>query len=366
MKGLLRKIAVVAVVCIATTMLSAKTSRVDSLSLQMQTLEQQVTDEQHEIKLLQKELSASEKEMNAVCEHVDRANEAVANQIAASSHTIQAWGIVFSVLSVLLTGCGIVFGYYINRMWEKTSAATKNVKEQLLQVKEISEDIQNNMSAIYKRLKREETIALLSRLEEIPEDIVNISKILLSRVLQEEDFPKLLNAYHNLISRGLELTGLSSVSELRRHSNDFRSQEASYSLQFAQHFMGKSIADAELRKILQPRFGALLKGCFFRNDAEKSTIDFKKGVSTLDVQLQTELIKDYVLAMTQSPYAKFTEWYKVLFADLSEKQLEEIWSGVTRNNANANFFAQAIKDVVESLNPQSSMIDKINAYLKKQ
>ena len=372
--------------------LSAKTSRIDSLSLQMQILEQQIGEKQQKITIIQKELGIYEKEMSAICEHVDRSNEEISNQIAASSHTIQVWGWIIAIMA-------FVFGFYINRMWKKISDTTAKAKDQLQQaenafadiseeqqrvnaqqqeVKKIQEDtedkleelqnlhsdIQNNMSAIYEKLKREETTAWLKRLENIPEDITNVGDILLTRQLSKSDFPIMLNAYRNLIKRSMEVTGGTSIAILRRTNVGFKKREGLYALQFTQHFMDEAIKIEEIRAILRPRFSVYFKECFFRNDAEKCTEDLKKGVRQLDEGLQVEIIAEYISAMSQSQYSKFIDWYKILLADLAENQLEKIWRGVTKDNVKAIFFAQTIREVLISINPQSPVIAEISAYIK--
>lgn len=393
----------IVILLFATVMtLLAKTSKMDSLSLQMQILEQRIGEEQQDIAVVQKELGVYEKEMSAICEHVDRANEEISNQIAASSHTIQVWGWIIAILAIVVTifasVAGALFARYINKIRKDISHLTSEANDQLQQaedaftdiseeqqrvnaqqqeVKKIQEDtakklhelqnlhseIQNNMSAIYEKMKREETIALLKRLEEIPEDITNVGDILLTRQFVSSDFEIMHNAYHNLIFHSLELSGLTSLSELRRSDEDFRILEGSYILQFAQHFMGEAIVDKELQRLLRPSFEALFSDCFFRNDAEKSTVDFKRGVTTLESQLQSSLMIDYILAISKSRFAKFEELYTILLADLAESQLEEIWNGVTKDNVNAIFFAQTIKDLITTLNPQSTMLNGINVYI---
>lgn len=378
--------------CATGMTLSAKTSRIDSLSLQMQILEQQIGEKQQKITIIQKELGIYEKEMSAICEHVDRSNEEISNQIAASSHTIQAWGWIIAIMA-------FVFGFYINRMWKKISDATAKAKEQLDQaeetfaditkeqkkvndqqqeVKKIQEDteeklkelqnlhsdIQNNMSAIYEKMKREETIALLKRLEEIPEDITNVGDILLTRQFVKNDFEIMLNAYHNLISRSLELNGLTSISELRGRDEDFRSLEGSYILQFAQHFMEEAIVDKELQSLLRSRFRELFSDCFFRNDAEKSTTDFKKGVSTLNIQSQKSLIADFLLAIAQSHYAKFEELYNTLLLDLTESNIQKIWEKISSDKKNAVYLAQYLKKLIGEKNFSTEFLANIDAYIQ--
>lgn len=383
--------------------LSAKTSRIDSLSLQMQILEQQIGEKQQKITIIQKELGIYEKEMSAICEHVDRANEEISNQIAASSHTIQVWGWILAILAIAVTVftsvAGALFARYINKIRRDISHLTSEAKDQLHQaedaftdiseeqqranaqqqeVKKIQEDteeklkelqnlhsdIQNNMSAIYEKLKREETTAWLKRLENIPEDITNVGDILLTRQLSKSDFPIMLNAYRNLIKRSMEVTGGTSIAILRQTNVGFKKREGLYALQFTQHFMDEAIKIEEIRVILRPRFSVYFKECFFRNDAEKCTEDLKKGVRQLDEGLQVEIIAEYISAMSQSQYSKFIDWYKILLADLAENQLEKIWRGVTKDNVKAIFFAQTIKEVLISINPQSPVIAEISAYIK--
>ncbi len=383
--------------------LSAKTSRIDSLSLQMQILEQQIGEKQQKITIIQKELGIYEKEMSAICEHVDRSNEEISNQIAASSHTIQVWGWILAILAIAVTVftsvAGALFARYINKIRRDISHLTSEAKDQLHQaedaftdiseeqqranaqqqeVKKIQEDteeklkelqnlhsdIQNNMSAIYEKMKREETIALLKRLEEIPEDITNVGDILLTRQFVKNDFEIMLNAYHNLISRSLELNGLTSISELRGRDEDFRSLEGSYILQFAQHFMEDAIVDKELQSLLRSRFRELFSDCFFRNDAEKSTTDFKKGVSTLNIQSQKSLIADFLLAIAQSHYAKFEELYNTLLSDLTESNIQKIWEKISSDKKNAVYLAQYLKKLIGEKNFSTEFLANIDAYIQ--
>lgn len=373
--------------------LSAKTSRIDSLSLQMQILEQQIGEKQQKITIIQKELGIYEKEMSAICEHVDRSNEEISNQIAASSHTIQAWGWIIAIMA-------FVFGFYINRMWKKISDATAKAKEQLDQaeetfaditkeqkkvndqqqeVKKIQEDteeklkelqnlhsdIQNNMSAIYERLKREETLALLKRLENIPEDITNLGDILLARQLVKSDFQIMLSAYRNLIKRCMEVTEVTTIADMRQRSAGFRKREGSYALQFAQHFMDEAILVEETRAILRPRFSMFFDECFFRNDAEKCTEDLKKGVVKLDEGMQVEIIAEYVLAMSKSPYAKFTDMYRTLLSGLAEGSIQQIWEIISSKKKDAFYLAQYFKNMIVENNYSAEFLSKIETYLPK-
>lgn len=401
MKIVLRRLTLLALLCFVNTFGFARITKVDSLSIRMVDVETQLKAERHEILILQKEVEICEKSLRCIDEHVDRVNEEISNQITSSSHTIQVWGWIFTVLAILVSIGGILFAHFIHKTSKGISLLTSEAKEQLKQAKVQSEDInemqqrtmlqqgdikntlreienqkyelqklysdiQKNSQKIYTNMRREETTALLIRLEEIPEDIANIGKTLLTRILNDADFMKLLNAYYNLIDRSKELSNISTTAELRMKDINFASLEESYLLLFAQHFMGESIVKEDIRDLLRSRFFLFFNVCFFRNDAEKSTKDFKQGILKLsDEKLQMDLMKEFVDAIIQSRYQKLTELYDILLSGWTELQLREIWETITKKQTDALPFASAIQTVVTNLNPQSALLEAIAGYINR-
>lgn len=337
----------------------AKPSKIDSVAAKMTTIEQRMSAEEQEIACVEKEVALCEKEISTLNKHVDRANEAVANQIAASSHTIQAWGIIIAILAFAL-------GFYINRMWRRIEEATTNAQAVQQELQKLHADIRNNMQTIYAKLQREETKALLAQLEKVPETMFNTEDILLARELEEEDFSHLLKAYHTLIQQRLELNGKTSIPDLRVDDIKFISLEGSYALQFAQHFMDKAIADPELRQIVLVDIDTFYKTNFFKSDAIKSTEGYKRGVMKLDETLQTELISTCISAIIGSPYEKISKLYVTLLEGIKEEQLCGIWDNVTKEKEDAFSFAKSMKDILVKLNPQSPLLEKIEAYIEKE
>ena len=401
MKIIIQRLFLLTLLCLVNTFGFARITKVDSLSIRVVDVETQLHVERQAISILQKEVEINEKSLRCIEEHVDRVNEEISNQIASSSHTIQVWGWIFTVLAILVSIAGILFAYYIHKTSKDMSRLTSEAAEQLKQAEEQSNDInemqqrtmsqqseikkalleienqkhelqklysdiQKNSQKIYTSMRREETTALLIRLEEIPEDIVNISKTLFTRNLNDTDFTKLLNAYYNLIARSKELNNISSTVELRTKDYNFARLENSYILLFAQHFMGKSIVKEEIRESLRSRFFLLFNECFFRNDAEKSTKDFKQGIMNLsDAKLQMDLMKEFVEAIIRSRYQKLTELYDILLSGWTELQLREIWETVTKKQTDALPFANAIQTVVTNLNPQSTLLVAIAGYINR-
>ena len=399
----IRTLVILALLCINCVAGYAKPNKVDSLSSRMANVEKSLDAERLAITMLQKEVELCEKSLRCVDEHVDRANEEISNQISASSHTIQVWGWVIAVMAIVVTiimsVLGVHYARYINKLRKNIASLSSEAKRKFQQTKEVSKEmeetqqkimtqqqdiqailsttedkikelqelysnIQTNSRKIYLNLRREETLALLTRLEEVPEDIANISEILLARNLEEDDFLHLLNAYHNLIARCFEISDVSTIEELREKQYKFASLEESYALLFAQHFMGKAIVDTELRELLQPRFASFFDECFFRNDAEKSTKDFKQGINVLEQALQIDLLTDYIDAISKSQYSKLVELYNILLSDLSENQLTDIWNIVSSKNSQATFFARTIKEVITKINPQSTKLETISQYIE--
>lgn len=399
-----RKLVIFGLLCITCIISYAKPNKVDSLFTRVGDVENLVEADRREIAILRKEVDLCEKSLRGIDEHVDRANTEVSNQIAASSHTIQSWGWIIAIIAIgatiLASIAGIWYARYINKMRKDITHILSEAQKQLKQAEEASVDIaeqqqrvnvmqreiaksqdvvenklqelqnlyldiQKNSRQIYDSMKREETLSLLHRLEDVPEDVTNLQGLLLVRPLADEDFDVLLKAYHNLIAQNLKLYNVSEVEELRETSSQFCFKEETFLLLFAQHFMGRSIEIVELRSLLRNMFDSLFEDYFFINDAEKSTKDFKCGVSSLEVSQQTDLLADYILAMTNSKYSQFIEWYNILLSDITEEQLTNIWNFVVSKNSKAIFFANSIKEIVAEEHPQSPLIETISLYIEQ-
>ena len=132
MKNSLKILVLVALLSLSSCIsLSARTmqmSKIDSLSMRVANMEHLMAEEQQKLELCKKELSICEISLHSIDEHVDRTNETISNQISSSSHIISTWGIIFSIISILLTAFGVVFGFYINRMWRKISDLQENAQ----------------------------------------------------------------------------------------------------------------------------------------------------------------------------------------------------------------------------------------------
>lgn len=120
-------------------------------------------------------------------------NDQLGNQISFAGYLLGAFSLIFAVL-------GMFLAWYINRQYER-------IKEMKDVVESTKKYIDEHSKELYKKIKREETLELLSRLKDVPEDIGNICPLLLSRELWEEDYNYVKESYFkmkNTQGRGVE------------------------------------------------------------------------------------------------------------------------------------------------------------------
>lgn len=395
LNGYKRRFAVWALLlCIDCAAICAKENKSDTLPSRMISVEQKMAEEHQEIVLMQREVSVCEKELNFICEHVDRANEEISNQIAASSHTIQVWGWIIAIMAIVMSVAGVWYARYINKMRKDITHLLSEAQGQLRQAEEVTDgieeqqqrvsaqqqeikrlqddteakvlelqvlhsDIQNNMHEIYIRLRGEETQMLIERLQEIPEDISNVLEVLLSRNLTQDDFQGIYKAYQNLISRALEFVKDKDIDSLRQTDGVFAQKEVLYLIVFMQHFFAQALQIQDLRIYMVSKFEYLC-GCLYRNDAEKCTNDLKIGVETLSKDIRIEVISHYIIAISKTRFSRFKELYDKLLIGLSKEELYEIKKKVSGKANEIETFTNSYKEIFQqfgSSNPTIAAVD---------
>ena len=246
--------------------------------------------------------------INAVMRIVDVSNSTIANEISAVNIMFVAFTIVFGVVGVLL-------GVYISWLQRKVSKMSDNIakKEQHIItlakiVEETDQKIQSDISGLYVKLRKEETLTLLHRLEEEPEDITNLADLLLARPLDDYGFPILKRAFEKLMTND---SGIGYVDS---------SRATQYILLFFQHYLFQSILDDKLRPEIVKDFNSCMY-CAFKCDIIKSTKDFCRALSTEDAAFEKSLLLiDYLKALNQSKY-KGLEELKIIFQENLDKIL---------------------------------------------
>ena len=249
--------------------------------------------------------------IDAVRRIVDVSNSTIANEISAVNTMLVAFTIVFGIVGVLL-------GIYISWLQRKVSKMSDNIeeKEQKISllaktVEDTDNKIQSDISGLYTKLRKEETLTLLHRLEEEPEDITNLADLLLARPLDDNGFPILKRAFVNLMA----INSGVAKDEFTDSMNETR-----YVLLLFQHYLFQSILDDELRPIIVKDLNSCMD-CAFKHDIIKSTKDFCRALSNEDATFEKkQLLIDYLKALNQSKYKGLVELRDV-FQEYLDKNL---------------------------------------------
>jgi hypothetical protein len=216
--------------------------------------------------------------------------------------------IFIGVAGVFLALLVLLLGWYINHKYEQV-VKLKSDNEDLLdkatvakeEVEKTNRDINDNISEVYKKIKREETVGLLDRLVDVPQDISNICALLLSRKLEYDDFNKLKKAYLKLLS-------------LR----DSSSWLSDYKILFFQHFFVHSIKDPEITTEIIEFISDSLDAAF-ENDIEKTTKEFAVLLSNENISLYNDVIVEYFKGLSKSKFKDYKKVYEVFFDTLNSR-----------------------------------------------
>ena len=233
----------------------------------------------------------------------------ISNQLDSASYNLTLFGLLFAIAAILL-------GLYVTYIERKIVKIGEENKELLTKNQKIKEDvealnklIQSDIYNLFLKIKREESVHLLDRLVKVPKDISNVSKSLLSRELEQEDFVKLRQAYLNL-------------GEIQ---TDYHYQ---YFVQFFQHFLGQSLRDEKLRHEISKFIPSGIDSSF-ENDIVKCTSDFVTVIVDKGIQEFKHEINLFFNGLTNSEFKSFGAVYQLLFENLkSRKNRFEIFNVV--------------------------------------
>lgn len=249
--------------------------------------------------------------IDAIRNIVDISSSTVANEISAVNTLLVAFSIVFAIV-------GIGLGIYISWLQVKVSEMSKKIaekEEKIIRlantVEETDKKIQSDISGLYAKLRNEETLTLLHRLEEEPQDINNLADLLLARPLNSACFPILKQAFLKLKSFGPEI-----------NKDDFiaPNYKELYTMLFFQHYLRESILDNELRADIMIDFQNSMT-CAFKCDIIKSTEDFCQALSVNNAPFdKVAILVDYLKALNQSRFRNLIE-LKNIFQDNLKKDI---------------------------------------------
>lgn len=335
--------------------------RIDSLEFvckDMQT-QQEITSAQ---------LNSVQISLNSTQQICSSTVSAINTQVDGSNKLLNIWGIVISVLALLIAVAGFYLGYYIQQKAKTVKELTRQSKATEASVKRIQKNIDTNLTAIYHKLRREETLYVLNRLQQIPEDVSNCSSLLLSRELDPSDYPLLLAAYKKLLSLEEEIKKTEVKNEedffasLNGVEAQFEVYKSLYRVLFFQHFMGLAINEDVLRQDLIDNFKELC-GSAFHNDIEKSTHELLAGLASNENQTKVEILIKYILALSTSKYND-TRLYTEIISFTDFTVLTDIWQSVSSQKQSVAVFAHSILDYLIKNNMTDSILhQQVTTYI---
>lgn len=252
-------------------------------------------------------------------------NDTISNEISAVNTML----VVFSVIVGLI---GIFLSWYISRVEKKVNnmkdsivEKEKTIKQIARTVEETDNKIQSDIKGLYEKLRKEESLTLLRRLELEPRDINNLVSLLLARPLEEDGFPILKNAYLKLKNQ----EGDSAEDEKRV-----------FSLLFFQHYLSLAILDDELRDNLVFYFDKSMN-CAFKRDIIKSTNDFCKAMSVDAAPFdKVELLADYLKALNESEFKDLIELKNIFQENLNKDLLVDAIEQCRKENIYLSLFGE--------------------------
>jgi hypothetical protein len=269
----------------------------------------------------------------------------ISAELSSSSNFIGAFGIIITIISVLL-------GVYITKI-ERNIKSMKSDNETLLQknikirqeLESLSDKITKDSTGLYKIIHNEESNYILNRLISVPEDINNLFSSLTSRDLIEDNFLYLKEAFMQIKGGG--------------------TYDASYLILFFQHFSGLSTLDDDIKS----DFIKNLKISFsnsYKNDVIKSINDFFNKILKQDISNYNVEINNYIVELGKSKFKVNDEIYFTLYNTVKGKDLKfKLYNIVSKAEDTINFrkkYGKLIADNnFEDLSEEEKVIiDEIN------
>ncbi len=257
-------------------------------------------------------LQCSSNDVAIIKDIVEISNSSISSQISTLNAFIAGFSFIFVI-------AGIFLGLYIFRLEKRVVKIKDNIEEKESTIKflaktieETDTKIKNDIGGLYTKLREEETLTLLKRLDEEPQDITNLGDMLLARQLPSEGFLLLKSAYKKLLPIGEDICQRVGFS---------LSKKELYLLMFFQHYMYESLLDNDLSEEMHS-FISTGMDCAFKRDIIKTTEDFCKAISINTVSFdKKDYLADYLKALNNSKYKDLIELKNIFENNISSQNL---------------------------------------------
>ncbi len=286
-------------------------------SIWVSSTEGKLSDLSSAVDSLQCQLNALQAKNDLLTGIIEPANDCVANQLSSATYFLE-------IIAIGIAIFGSILGIYISKKKKQIEAIAATIDEKEKTIKTVSEatreldkQIKGNIGELYKKLRNEETKALLDRLVLEPRDIGNLIQPLLARDLDEEGFSKLREAFLKLKKEPED----DKLDERMGFVKLSASSDEDYILLFFQHYCYQALKDDEIRAGLVKGFNNNCKKAFKR-DLIKTTLDVCKA---LDEDASTfnkeEVLVTYLKALNNCKYRKLEDLRNIFEQNITKKEL---------------------------------------------
>lgn len=290
-------------------------------SIWVKALEQHTDSLQRSVDSLQTKLDALQNKTDLLSNVIETANDSVSNQLAVANYLLALVAVVIAIVAIWL-------GIYIGNKKKEIESMAKTIDETKDSVTKIAKDtedldkkIHSNLSDLYMDMRKEETNTIINRLVEEPRDISNLIIFLATRVLSDEYYPLLREAYLNLPQNPEGENASTTYDEYRDR----------YILVFFQHFIDKAVKDDAVRPRMLNKLNAAFSAAFKR-DIIKTTIDLSKALSDESSTFNKEdVLTQYLKALNNSNFKGLVDIKNILEQNIIPSTL--LQSAITRCTA---------------------------------
>ena len=251
-------------------------------------------------------------DVNMIKDIVEISNASISCQISTLNAFIAGFSLIFVI-------AGILFGIYISNLEKKVVKIKESIDDKEREiitlaktVKDTDEKIQSDISGLYTKLRDEESVTLLKRLEEEPLDINNICGLLLARQLKPDWFVYIKNAFYKLLDLGDEANVSFGFNP---------SYKQGYLIVIFQHYMYFAINDEKIRAEIQPLLVGLINNEFER-DIIKTTEDYCRALSEKEYTFnKCSILVNFLTALNSSRYNNLLKLRNILEEKISDRNL---------------------------------------------
>jgi hypothetical protein len=253
----------------------------------------QIKDNTQQIKNIEEKIFDLKDNYRLLYDGAKNQNDQLGNQISFAGYLLAGFSFVFTIL-------GLFLGLYINRQSKKVT----EMKEIVMATKKV---IDGHSADLYKKLKREETLNLLFRLQEVPDDITNICPLLLSRDLLEADYVSLRTPYLKI----------KSLIPLNRDAKN------NYMVLLLQHFPYEALKDSEIKEDITKSINLTHIEIMFNRDIKNFFYQILRYLKefNIDSEENKTIIQNLFYFCSKSKFKDSTELQNYIKDNLSKNDM---------------------------------------------